>query len=589
VRGALYLFLALALFFYSVILHSNSWIILGVVTLTISIFIFFSHTAHAQTGSVSITKKWLLTPSFFVAALSFLMVFAGPAVNIKLFEVFNIPPVQEVRPSWAGTYQVSRGLFAESGNNAVFGVGPNRFFIPWQKYRPSEVNYTPWWGVDFNEGIGTIPSSLVSAGILGFSAWILFLVAFFFSGLFAFKKNFRHMDEIMQYVSAASFIAASYCWIAIFLNAVGAVPFVFAFIFTGLFLGTLSASGLPQVREYNYLQNPQKGFIVVAILLLLLCISGGLGYISIQRTRSFLAYRSALIAEGSGNLEKADLEFKKAILLAESDAYYRSFSTLNSYRAQQLISRTDLSADDLRTQFGMNFQTSIDSAQKAIAIDDANYLNWITLGNAYSLLISLNIKDVSEDAYVRTKNAYEEAAKRNPFNPQIPYLLANAAVSKSRPDEAISYAKRALALKSDYSDALILLSQIEENRGNPKAALAVLEESFAFNSSDPAVLFLLGYLRYKNGAYETAVPAFEKAIRIIPDYSNAKYFLGLSYFEIGRASDAIKEFKDIERLNPGRTDIVQIINNLYGGYAPLSSSDSRDTFSSGIASTTDQE
>ena len=590
IRGALYVFLAVALFFYGIIFYSNSWAILGAVTLAISIFIFF-HTAHVQAENISITKKWLLTPSFIVAMFSLLLVFVGTPVNTKLFEVFNIPPVQDVRPSWAGTYQVSRGLFEEGTRDAIFGVGPNRFFIPWQKYRPSEVNYTPWWGVDFNEGIGTIPSSLVSTGIVGFSAWIFFLISFFFGGLFAFKKKFGQMDEIMQYVSTASFASASYCWIAIFLNTVGVVPFVFAFVFTGLFLGVLSASGSPQVRDYNYLKNPQKGFTSVVILLLLLGLSGGLGYVTLQRTRSFFAYQDALSAGENGNLEKADMEFKKAINLASSDAYYRSFSTLNSYRAQQLISRTDLSPDDLRAQFGMNFQASIDTAQKAIAIDDANYLNWVTLGNAYSLLIPLNIKDVSDDAYVRAKKAYEEAVKLNPHNPQILYMLAHVAMSKNQPDEAISYAKRALALKSDYSDALIFLSQIEEGRGNLKAALAIMEESYAFNFSDPLILFRLGYLRYKNGAYETAVAAFEKAIRMIPDYSNAKYFLGLSYFEIGRTSDAIKEFKDIESLNPGRTDILQIINNLHNGYAPLSLTAPEDTssLSTSTAPTTDSE
>lgn len=585
-RGLLYFFLILALFFHSIVSYSHSWAILGVTAFSISVFVFFRQTKNILAGDVPPVKKWLVSPSFVVAVLSLLFIFIGPFVNNKLFGFLNIPSVQDVRPSFAGTYQVTRGFFLDNKQQSFFGVGPNRFFIPWQKYRPVEVNYTPWWGVDFNEGIGTIPSAAVSSGVLGFFGWVSFLFLFFFGGLRAMQKKFEEMGTLMQYVASATFAAASYCWIVIFLNTVGVVPFALAFIFSGLFLGALSASGLPQVREYKYLKNPKAGFFIAVVSLLLMGSCIAFGYHLTKRAHSFFVYRGAVLAAAGGNFENAKTGFEKAILLSPNDAYYRSLSVLNSYHVQQLILRKDLTPDQLREQFGISFRASVENARKSIQFDGANYQNWLTLGNAYSLLVPLGIENVSADAYTQTKDSYEEAAKRNPLNPQIPYTFANLALLKTERDDAIIYAKKALDLKNDYADALMLVSQIEDSRGHPYEALAAMEKASAFNFSDPSVLFQLGYLRYKNGNYEEAVSALEKATEMAPDYANAKYFLGLSYFEFGRAEDALKEFTDIERLNPDRNDITQIINNLQNGYAPLSSS---MPVSPESASTTDKE
>lgn len=592
-RGILYLFLVIALFFHALVFYSDSWLILFVTASAISVFVFLRRRGPVPEENMSPARNQFLTPSFVVAALSLLFVFIGPQVNGKLFELLNIQPIQDVRPSFTGTYLVSRGLYAEKSNTSkkevLFGAGPNRFFVPWQKYRPKEVNYTPWWGVDFNEGIGAIPSTAVCVGLLGFFGWVIFLLVFFLGGLRAMGKKLEQMDAFTQCILAASFAAASYAWTAIFLNTVGTVPFALAFIFTGLFLGTLSASGAAQVRDYNYSEAPRAGFSIVVILILLLGSSAVLGYHAIEKTRSFFAYRNAVFAGASGNFEKSSAEFQKAILLAPNDAYYRSFSVLNSYHAQELLLRKDLSAAELRDQFGASFAASITSANKSTELDGANYQNWLTLGNAYSLLVPLNIENISADAYVKAKAAYEEAEKRNPFNPQIPYMIARLALSKNQPNDAIIYAKSALDLKNDYADALILVSQIEDAGGHSSEALATMEGASAFNFSDPTILFQLGYLRYKNGNYKEAASALEKAVQAAPDYANAKYFLGLSYFEFGRTDDALKEFTDIEHSNPDRADITQIVNNLQNGYKPLSSPTPLNTPTLLVASTTEKE
>ena len=559
VRGALYVFLAFSLFFYSLSLYSGSWLILGVISLSISFF-----AVNHSISRVSSVRKWMMSPSFAVALLSVLFVFAGAFINTGLFALFKIPPLQDVRPSWSGTSQVVTGLFSERGKETFIGIGPNRFFIPWQKYRSKEINYTPWWNTDFNEGVGTIPSSLVTVGVLGFLAWISFLLMFFIGGIRILRNRFSKMDVLTQYFTTASFVGASYCWVVAFTSNVGVIPFTLAFILTGLFLGTLSSHGLPQIRESSYLADRKKGFILTIILLLIFGIFVDLGYTELKRMRSTFAYRNAVIAGGDGDLAKANAEFGRAIALAPNDTYYRSLSALNSYQVQQLLTRTGLSLDDLRTQFGTAFQESIKNANHAVALDGANYLNWIALGNAYAVLVPLNIAGVSENSYIQTKKSYEQAGKENPYNPQLPYSLANIALSSNKPDEAMQYVMRAIQLKNDYTDAVVLLAQIKDGTGKSDEALALMEQASTF-ISDPVILFQLGYLRYKNEKYVLAASALEKAVQGMPNYSNAKYFLSLSYLKLGRTDEAIKQMQDVERLNAGRTDITKIIDNMKSG------------------------
>jgi tetratricopeptide (TPR) repeat protein len=589
-RAAAYVFLIVALFFHALVFSNNSWIILGGISFLISGFIFFHRAKTLPNQTASLIQKWIISPSLIVAIISFLFIFIGPSVNAKLFNLLNISPIQDVRPSFSGTYQVAQGLFSEKDKGVFFGVGPNRFFIPWQKYRPKEVNYTPWWGVDFNQGVGTIPSLAVTSGVLGILGWVAFLLLFLFVGIRAFARVFASMDALAASAAIASFVSALYLWVAASLNAVGVIPFILAFIFTGLFLATLSVSGSFQFREYRYTQSAGRGFTSVVVLFLLVGVSLALGYRVIERNRAFFAYHTAVIDAEKGNFEKAETGFQKAILLAPSDQYYRSFSALNSYQVEQLLLRKDLSPDELRSEFGSAFRASTENASKAIALDSMNYQNWIILGNVYSILVPLGIPNVSDDAYGQVKHAYEEAMKRNPFNPEIPYLLAKAALAKGLTDEAVGYLQKSIELKGDYSDAIILLSQITDGKGNPEEAIAMMEQGLsAFSFPDPAMFFQLGYLRYKNGDYAGAVSALEKAVQAIPEYSNAKYFLGLSYFELGRKEDALKEFSDIKRLNPERTDILDMIRNTEGGYAPLSSLIPENTPSSHTASTSIQD
>jgi len=166
------------------------------------------------------------------------------------------------------------------------------------------------------------------------------------------------------------------------------------------------------------------------------------------------------------------------------------------------------------------------------------------------------------------KKALDAAISLNPKSPSL--LLARARIDLEKDKEsAKTYIAKALALKSDYTDAIFTLSQIQADEGNLGSAIASVEVASVISPNDVGVFFQLGFLRYKNRDWQGAISAFERAIELSPSYSNARYFLGLAYDKAGRTRDAIDQFQTIQTLNPDNSEVRGILSNLRAGRDPL--------------------
>src|SRR3989338_8177488 len=60
------------------------------------------------------------------------------------------------------------------GKKLIVGSGPNQFVGEWLMSKPSAVNQTIFWNTDFNYGVGLIPTFIVTTGLLGIIAWLIF-------------------------------------------------------------------------------------------------------------------------------------------------------------------------------------------------------------------------------------------------------------------------------------------------------------------------------------------------------------------------------------------------------------------------------
>lgn len=439
---------AAAFFFHAAAPYSFSWVLL-----------FGISGAFAAYGYM---QKRNLSAVAAVAALSFAMIFAGPAAAEKIFEVFQLPPNTEIRPSFQVTSDIAAANMQTGMKAAIAGEGPNRFFIAWRKFHPADVNMTEMWNVDFYHGSSFIATSAVTVGAVGIILWMMFLGIFAASGYAITVQSAASMSPFLRFFFVSSFAGALFLWLAAACNSPGNTIIFLAFAFTGLFASASALSGFSLVRTHEYRSDFKKGRFVLLFILMLSGVVAALSYGVWNEARAVFLYRQALVSSAAGDMENAEVFVSRAIRYSKNDAYYRSLAALQGFRAQKILQSKELSEDEIRLKWSELYNLSVESAEAAVSADPYNYQNIMSLGNAHAALAPLRMEGISEGAFQESAENYLLAQKMNPKNPSIPLSLAELSAAAGKKKEAVEYAKEALSLKSDYAEALSLLAKLEK-------------------------------------------------------------------------------------------------------------------------------
>lgn len=563
---ALYALLAISLFFLAVVNFSPIWYMLGIIALGFfmaSVMRSMTHTEHGY-GEAQMTPrgmKHVSVVALVVLALSILFIFAGARINQNLTEYYGISYL-EARPSWQSTISIGKSTLAE---NVLFGSGPNTFVEQWLKYKELAINATPFWNIDFIAGIGLIPTSFVTTGLIGGLAWVMFLLVFFVVGVRSMLRVAGD-DPLAYYATLAAFLSASYFWVMSIVYVPNVVILTFAFFATGLFVAALRhyPSALPDMHIL-FARDSRMGFVTVfAFTLFLLGAFGSLYGVGV-RYLSAASFQEALI-EGNinGSIANAKVITQQAIDLANIDQYHVYAASLRLNEMQRLVT-SEGEAEQLRQEFQANLAEAVAHARAATEANPSNYQNWLMLGNVYRAVVPLKL----EGAAANAKSAYEMAKTLAPRDPSIPFTIAQlAALSEDVPGTK-QYIEEALALKPNYLDAIFLKAQIALNEGEVKAAITSVESAAIFEPTNPVIFYQLGLLYYGDNQIEKAIPAFMRAVEINGTYSNARYFLGLALYQLKDTAASLAQFKEVEKLNPDNMDVKTIIRNLESGLPPL--------------------
>src|SRR3989344_6726841 len=544
--------LVLSLIILTLINFSLLWIIVGAFALLV--FVYAISFVQKDAGE-EITERKIPLFSFSVLLLSVFFVLAGGPVNDLVRNTLRLNIPQEVvRPSWYATGGVVKETLLK---DPIFGVGPNRFLNAWTSYKPAGINTTNAWDVDFNNGIGVVPTFASTLGLVGIIAWLAFLGLFLYAG---FKAVFKvGLDKTSHYIVASSFLGALYLWVIAVFYVPNIAIFGLAFIMTGVFIAALVEGGIAKNYDFSFLEDPRVGFVSVLVLILFIISSIVGGYFVVEKFLSLASYQKGMMLSSRGDVLGARAAIENAKKHRESDLYYRALSEMDINSLGVILNQKGVSQETVKAQFQLTSREAIDNAIKATQFDKTNYINWVYLARAYESLIPFG---AAADFYESSKKNFEEAIAWNHNNPSLYLELARLELLNKNVAQAKEYIAKALTMKNDYVDAIFHLAQIQADEGDLKNAIISTEAASLVSPNNIGVFFQLGFLRYKNGDYAGAVSALERAVELNPSYSNAKYFLGLSYSKLGRVADAIRQFEDVKSMNPDNTEVQSILNNL---------------------------
>lgn len=544
-----YIVLAISLFFVALVNFTTVWILLGILSLILIAYTVWLKKVSERT----LTSK--NTPVFatIVLLLSLIFIFAKGPVGGFLPSFFNISNL-EVRPTISATIDIAQATLSQ---DPIFGAGPNRFASQWVAQKPAEINNTQFWNVDFNSGSSFILTSLITIGLFGFLAWILFLGAILYFGFKLLKMS--RQNKFFHYLALSSFSAVVYLWIFSIVYVPGIVILGLSFLFTGVLLSLLYQDKIIKTKTISFSRNKGKSIsLITAIIVISLVFLYG-SFLCIQKTTaSVQAQKSLLALNVEGDLGKAVELMTKASQTFKTDLYYRLLTEMNLSQLQFVLNQQDVPEETLQQQFQTVFGNAVANAENAVGLDEKNYQNWANLGRTYKSVVPLKL----EGAYDNAMNFYVNAINLNPRNPALILSLARLEIANEDIEKAREYIVASVQTKNDYADAYYLLSQIELNEGNNEEAIKIIEALANVSPDNPQVFAQLGALEYNLKNYEKAVLVLERAVSLNPYFVDAKYLLGLSYNGAGEKDKAIGQFEDLNILSPNNADIMTVLDNL---------------------------
>lgn len=557
VRGVLYLVLLIGLFLLSIVNLVVVWITLIMSALLLMVYIF-ADTSHDQASGMFTPKiPWKrFIPNIVVILVGLVFLIGGVSLGNSVSDTFNIAYV-DVRPSWEGTIIVGSETLRE---NILFGSGPNTFKEAWITYKPQAVNGTNFWDTDFNFGVGLIPTAFITGGLVVGVLWMLFFASFLYLGFRMLIK--RATQPAHMYMIISSFLGASYLWILTIVYVPQIVILAYTFILTGIVIAAARISGVLKSSEVNAKKSYATGIALTGILAIILIAAFVALLFNLERVRASVLISQAIAVANSGDLIRAAEIADGRLSLVPGDARAAQLRTnIGLATLSSILAEENEDTEDLRKRFETELTKTISAAQAVVAIDNSNYRSWLLLADVYASLVPLEIDGAYDSAVV----AYGEAKVRNTRTPIIAMSLARLAFTQKDLGGARAYANEALAIKSNYTDAFYLLSQIAISENNVKEAISSTEAAAVLNPNNTGILFQLGLLQYSVGEYENVIPVLERAVTINPNYSNALYYLGLAYERLGNEEGTLIVFERIAALNPENTEIQAVVESLKEG------------------------
>ncbi len=457
------------------------WELLGIFALIIFVYKISFSFGKKQEGEEG---KHFPAFSFAVVMISLLFFMSGQYIGGILPNSLGLSNV-EVRPSFSATMSVTGRALTK---DPILGMGPNKFSEVWAMYKPQVINSTQFWDTSFNSGSGLLPTFASTTGVLGILAWLIFLVLFMSAGL---KALFSSIRNNMNWEIVVFFVASFYLFVSTFFYSTGGVIFLLAFAFTGIFIGLSSASRSNGEISFSFLDDPRKSFFSILVLVILMIISAATGFKYMEKLASVSYFGNTLSAT---TIQSAENAISKAILLHENDLYLRTYSQVYLTKINNIVSKGSSSLSDAdKADLQSSFDQAVNGAQMAIAYDNTNYLNYSSLGAVYNTVGLLGVKD----AYSKAVEAYKKASELNPLNPGIKLDTARAFFADGKTKDARDFAKEALALKPDYIEALVSLSQIEKSDGNDTLASSYAGEALSLAPDNKDLIQYVNSL--KNG------------------------------------------------------------------------------------------
>lgn len=170
---------------------------------------------------------------------------------------------------------------------------------------------------------------------------------------------------------------------------------------------------------------------------------------------------------------------------------------------------------------------------------------FVTFGFAFLLAVVFGVASARRlEAYSDEANLWRQVLQFQPDNPLAHGNLGGILLSvPGKLNEAIHELQVALALKSDYPDALNNIGVAFTHAGRLSEAIDALQTVLASEPNFPAALINLGLALTNTGRIPEAIECFERELRLHPEDVLARNALAVALYRSGQSSKAIEQLR----------------------------------------------
>ncbi len=467
----------------------------------------------------------------------------GAKIVGKLPESISVVQI-EVRPSWQGTFQIGEQSLTNP-KAFLFGVGPNTFTRQWGLHKPIEVNQTPFWNSDFNVGVAPIPTSFISLGIVGALAWLLYIVAVLWTAISLWiRRRENVLSSRVLAISVGAVYMLAFHLSSVPGTSLGLLMFLITGLLVATSMQANAAERTFTISGGNWKNAVKIAIAAIIVLVALIASIGVFRAVIADATinRAIVSYNATQDLQKSSDLISLSLKIQPS-----NDRAHRAAVELGLLKLQQIINAKDPDQAAAKAKLQSTLEDTIKHGLSAVEINGFDYQNWLQLAALYSQLAGAQIAgayDNARAAYVRAQQANPTSplpllnlGQLDAIQGNLDSALQNLGKAVAlKPDLASAYylASQIYVAKSDANNALLAAAQaakyapndplawynagaIAYAGGDYQDAAIAMQQALALQSQYANAMYVLGLSLVQLKQPGNAITVFEALNQLDPN------------------------------------------------------------------------
>ncbi len=413
-----------------------------------------------------------------ISAVSGILIIVGFVISL-----YNILPGKPFAPRFPNS-QISWYIAVDAlKESPLLGIGPGNYSSAFNRYRPAVFNNTDIWAVKFSTANNFYFTLFTETGLLGISAIILIVYAFYKE----IRKDIKEKSLVNWGYTTYLYFAP----LVILLLGLAILPATNLLIIllplylalivktkkTTLNLTTVS-SDTHEAHGFSTAQVVSR-FPALVITLPVIITVILIGARSVKIVRAEYKFKQSLESLLQNDAVKTYDLMRTAIQInPQVDRYHSNFSRINMLVANAIAGKKDLTDDD-RTRISQLVQQSINSAKATVASNPLRAQNWEILGRTYQTIIPF-----AKGADSFAAQSYRNAITLDPLNPNARIALGGLFYAAKDYESASRILELAVSVKPDLANTHYNLAFVYRDAGKLDAAITQMTQVLSLINRD---------------------------------------------------------------------------------------------------------